>query len=334
MKKYLSLAVKLLILGVILWWIALSFDRQDWTNLTEQPKNWFILGLSLACVLLAHLISFVRWFFFLEALNVPIRIAESIRLGFLGNLFNFVSFGAVGGDLFKAIAAARQTPHQRPEVVASVLVDRALGLLGLIIVAAVSLQFLNPFLSATLGWIRVGAWLFTAIGLGGLALVVFIGHRLPTKLLQRLPWVGHTLYRMVSAGMLFEGRPWLVLGLLSLSCLVHVLLTIGMYFVSLALYADIPSLSEHFLTVPPAFAAAALPLTPGGLGIQEMAVAKLFEELPDLPETFHGMIVAAMYRLELIVVAAIGGIYYVLGAKELQQHRRQTDDRESIVDNR
>ncbi len=54
--------------------------------------------------------------------------------------------GAVGGDLLKAIAAARQAGSKRPEVIASVLVDRALGMLGLVIVAAVSLQIFSDSL--------------------------------------------------------------------------------------------------------------------------------------------------------------------------------------------
>lgn len=329
MRKYIVIAIKLLVLGVLLVLMAKSFGRDDWNALVQQKKNWGLLAVSLGAVLGANILSFIRWHVFVQALQVPFTIKEAIRLGFLGNLFNFVSAGAVGGDLFKAIAAARQAGQKRPEVIASVLVDRALGLLGLVIVAAVSLQVYSGTLSNTLDWVRRCAWIFASIGIGSLALVVFAGHRLPLKWLNHVPGIGHTLHRMASAGMFFEGKPLLVTLLVAMSCVVHIILTIGMYLVSIALYSDAPSLTDHFLTVPASFAAAALPISPGGVGVQEMAVTKLFEELPNLPDGFSGLIVAAMYRLEMIVVAAIGGIYYFFGASEINKLKKEAEQEAS-----
>jgi hypothetical protein len=237
---------------------------------------------------------------------------EAIRLGFLGNLFNFISLGAVGGDLFKAVAASRQTPGKRTEVAASVLVDRAIGLLGLLIVAAVGLQLHLGVLSTTLRYILYGAWFFSAIGLIGLAVITAWGDRLLPAWVNRLPVIGRTIHRSATAGLLFNRKPMLVLFLVLMSCLVHTLLTLGMYCVSRSLYYDSsPSLGQHFMVVPPAFAAAALPLTPGGIGVQEVAVSKLFQELPGVFSPFSGLLVATMYRVLLILIAAIGGLIYL-----------------------
>jgi hypothetical protein len=38
------------------------------------------------------------------------------------------------------------------------------------------------------------------------------------------------------------------------------------------MYEMTPKLSQHFQAIPSAFATAALPLTPGGLGVQEVAI--------------------------------------------------------------
>src|SRR6185295_19065251 len=46
-----------------------------------------------------------------------------------------------GGDLVKAIMVARDHPEQRPAAVLSVIVDRAIGLLGLALVASGALLF-------------------------------------------------------------------------------------------------------------------------------------------------------------------------------------------------
>lgn len=296
----------------VLGWIGSSYHRSDWDALVDADKRWPLLIVAFFLVLGGHIVSFARWFFFVRTLGVTFSLWEAIRLGFLGNLFNFVSLGAVGGDLFKAIAASRHTPGKRTEVAVSVLVDRAIGLLGLLIVVALSLQIHWVILSTNLKYIHFGAWLFSGLGLFSLALVTALGDRLLPAWVNQLPVVGRTVYRAARAGLLFYKKPGLVLLMVLMSCLVHAFLTLGMLMVSKSLFYDSsPGIGEHFMVVPPAFAAAALPLTPGGIGVQEVAVSKLFEELPGSYSPFSGLLVATLYRALLILVAGIGGLLYL-----------------------
>jgi uncharacterized membrane protein YbhN (UPF0104 family) len=170
-------------------------------------------------------------------------------------------------------------------------------------------------LSVNLTWIRRGATLLSLIGLASLAAIVLAGHRLPLQWLKRLPWVGHSLFRVATACLVFQGKPKLVLQLLASTLCVHVLLTSSTWLISNALYLRPPSLSQHFQAVPPAFAAAALPLTPGGLGVQELAVDQLFREVKNIPDEFSGLVVATTYRVILIAIAIIGAIVYFTGSE-------------------
>ncbi|MFO0924373.1 MAG: lysylphosphatidylglycerol synthase transmembrane domain-containing protein [Pirellulales bacterium] len=325
MSKRIVAIIKLAILAAILFWLFKSFPSEHWKTLAEQPKNWGWLGFALSAVMAANLISFLRWRLLVRALDVPFTVVDAIRLGFLGCLFNLVSAGSVGGDLFKAIAAARKAEKKRPEVVGSVIVDRAVGLLGLVMVAAFSLQFLaTESLSEKMEWIRQGAWALSAVGIVGLGVIVFFGKWLPLSWLSKMPFVGHAFYRMAHAGLIFYGRGKLVCVMLAISLAVHSCLTLSTYWVSTSLYAESPSLREHFLVIPPAMAAGALPLTPGGLGVQEAAIQKLFEQLPNPPEHFSGLVTAAMYRLLTFVVAGVGAIYYFFGAQDLQWIRKNS----------
>ena len=54
-------------------------------------------------------------------------------------LLNFVSLGAVGGDLFKAILAARKCHARRAEAVATVIIDRLIGLYIIFVMATVAM---------------------------------------------------------------------------------------------------------------------------------------------------------------------------------------------------
>jgi uncharacterized membrane protein YbhN (UPF0104 family) len=318
--------IKLGLLGAILAWIVFSFPKSDWDRLVAQDKHWGLLVCAFVGVLVAHLITYWRWQALVAALDVPLKLRDSVRLGFLGTMLNMVSVGSIGGDLFKAIAAARLTHTRRTEVVTSVLVDRAIGLLGLVIVAATSLHLAND-LSANLTWIRRGATLLSLIGLASLAAIVLAGHRLPLQWLKRLPWLGHSLFRVATACLVFQGKPKLVSQLLASTSCVHLLLTSSTWLISSALYERPPTIAQHFQAVPPAFAAAALPLTPGGLGVQEVAVDQLFREVKDIPDEFSGLIVATTYRVILIVIAIVGAIVYFTGSE--RHWVRNSDGRSS-----
>jgi hypothetical protein len=85
--------------------------------------------------------TFVRWYLLVRALDLPFRVADAFRLSFVGYLLNFVAFGSVGGDLFKAVFLAREQHGRRTEAVATVFLDRALGLYSLLIVASAAILF-------------------------------------------------------------------------------------------------------------------------------------------------------------------------------------------------
>jgi len=304
--------VKIAVLVGIVAWLISTFPKKNWEALVEQDKNWLLLAQAFVMILIAHLFSFWRWQVLVQSLGVPFSLLEAIRLGFLGTLLNLVSVGSVGGDVFKAIEAARKVEKKRAEVVASVLVDRALGLLGLMMVAGIGLS-LAPTLSLTMKWIWLGAIAFSTVGLSVIILIVVAGHRVPIQWINRVPVVGHTLHRVTHACMVFQGRPRLVFELLGASLMVHCCFTLACWLISNSLYATAPSLAEHFMAIPPAMAAATLPLTPGGVGVQEMAIDNLFRELPNLPTDFSGLIVAIFLRGLIVCVAMIGAVYYFTG---------------------
>lgn len=314
-NQYLSrliVVAKLVILGLIVRWLIVTFPKEHWDALVTQEKNWWLLALAFSMVLLAHLISYWRWQVLVNALDVPFTFSRAVQLGFLGTLLNSVSVGAVGGDVFKAIEAARKSESKRSEIVASVLVDRAIGLLGLVLVAGTSLSFAT-FLSTDMRWIWAGALLLSSLGLLGLGIIVVFGHRFPLNWFAKVPFLGKILYKIARSCLIFQGRPVLVLQVLVSSLMVHSCLTLGCVFISHSLYSECPTVGQHFMTIPPAMAAATLPLTPGGVGIQEMAIQHLFREWPDLPSTYSGFIMASVFRGLLLGVALVGAVYYFLG---------------------
>ena len=76
----------------------------------------------------AGLITFVRWWYLVRALEIPCRFIDGIRISFWGYLLNFAPLGIVSGDLVKALMLDHEHPQHRAKAVASVLVDRVIGL--------------------------------------------------------------------------------------------------------------------------------------------------------------------------------------------------------------
>jgi hypothetical protein len=75
--------LKIAALVGIVAWLVLTFPRKDAEFLFSQKKNWLLLSQSMSFVLIAHLVSYWRWQVLVNALNVPMRLLEAIRIGFL-----------------------------------------------------------------------------------------------------------------------------------------------------------------------------------------------------------------------------------------------------------
>src|SRR4051812_4742038 len=88
--------------------IALAFGLLGFTIWKNRVQMREVLGrqldlrffaLGFAIYMTAMLLTFFRWFVLVRALELPFRLRDAIRLGFIGNFFNLVIPGAVGGDL-------------------------------------------------------------------------------------------------------------------------------------------------------------------------------------------------------------------------------------------
>lgn len=330
MKKPFLFIVRLGLPIVLLSYLLLSVDRTDYHAFWSQPKRWDRLVLAQIVALLAIVVSILRWRRLLVYFEIPFSARDALRLGFLGYLMNFIALGSVGGDFFKAILVARHRPSKKPEAIASVLLDRAIGLLGLILLAWIAI-FLNADDSIPIVLVGIGhaAGVLSALSLAALLVAVYVGERLDPIVFwieRRVPTAGHILARMLRAVRLLKKSPASIPVLIGSSMVVHALLTYSVCLVSWGLYLDSPSLRQHFIVVPPGMAVGALPLTPGGIGLQEGAIVGLFNSLPELPDNYSPVLVASIFRMITLAIAGVGVSYYVAShGREWQEIRSARD---------
>ncbi len=323
MKKHLITAAKILVPLAIIIWLLSRIDAEQLSQLRSRPKDWALLATASALCMLAVCITFVRWYLLVWALHIPFRLRDAFRLGFLGFLLNFVSIGSVGGDLFKAFFIAREHPQRRAEAVATVLVDRMIGLYALLLVTTTAI-LLRRISDPSPALAAICNFTFAATAIGGLGVIMVL---IPgftrgsfSEFLSGLPKVGHTLGRLITSVRMYRDKYLIMLLILAMSMSVHALFAVAIYLIAGGIFTDTPTLGEHLILVPLCMVAGALPFTPAGLGTFEIAMESLYELVPVQGSgDVIGVLIALCYRLITIGIAAVGVVFYWICRREVQE---------------
>jgi uncharacterized protein (TIRG00374 family) len=253
----------------------------------EKHWGWYALAALFASISVG--LTFIRWYFLVRAQDLPFTLRDAFRLGLVGNFFNIFLPGSVGGDLVKAAFIARE--HERRTVaVSTVLIDRGVGLWGLIALPAVagSLIWLfnpsilreQPFLLRTVQ----AALTILATTLGVWSLLGVLPERRAQRFAQRLNWIpkaGPVLAEFWRAVWLYRRRRLVILGTLALSVVNHMINVLAVYCSAKTFQtaAPIPPLAAHLIFVPWGLAFRGLVPLPGGVGVGEIVLGGLYKLL-------------------------------------------------------
>jgi hypothetical protein len=308
---------------------------EHFQSLLERPKNWPILLLALPICLAAVTATIFRWHFLIWAIDLRFSLRESLRAGFLAYLANLLPLGLVAGDSLKAVMLIHRNPRRKTEAVASVLVDRTLGLYALLLLAAVSSLFLpaeqlarlsegDQLLVTRMCWVIQGASLVSTVGLIVL-LIPGVTHSRLWDLLEHTPVVGGVLHKLVGAMRAYRRRVDLLLAGIGISLCIHLLyvLAIIVMTVSIGIAPEHrPAPSSILVIVPPTMAAGAFPI-----GIYEVAVTVLFGAVsPAGAPKNMGLLIALAYRLIQIAIASIGVGYWLAGRSEVRELMHEAEE--------
>ncbi len=306
--------IVLIAVGFTLLSVAVGNNSDKLREVFAGPVDYRLFGLAFLIYVVALNATFFRWFGLVHALGLPIRILDAIKLGFIGNVFNLVIPGAVGGDVIKAVFLARAYPDRKASAVASMVIDRLLGLAGLFLLAGVaglfSLNRANPQVKILIGVV----WLLLVVGLGGL-FVLFTPGLYPVldRLTARRAKLAKVVKELESAASAYRSKSGLVIGSLLASSCIHGVYVVAFYTVSRAIFNDIPSFAEHFLIVPLVLFTTAVPLPFGALGLTEIASGMLFTlgQTPDALAASNGAVAMMAFRTIMYASGLVGLVIYL-----------------------
>lgn len=304
-------------LGLLAWLLWMNWSSV--AQLRTQEIRWPLLVAGLLVTLAAMLVTFFRWYLLVVAQGLPFRLRDSLRIGFIGFLFSQVIPGAVSGDLVKVVMLVREQ-ERRTVAIATVILDRIVGLYGLVLLAGVaslaawsSLHEVEA-LRGLVNWVLV---LFVAgtAGFGVMFLPIFRGRF--ADWLTRLPLVGGFARELIGAIVVYQDKPKVIVISVLLSVLGHIGFVSSLYCVALGLQGAQWPLSVHFVVAPLGLMINAIPISPGGLGVGEYAMQSLFASVgSDGAKAFLMMLV---YRASSWLLALIGVGYLVTGFSDTRR---------------
>lgn len=237
-------------------------------------RPWLLL-LAVVIFPITFLVTSLRWHWLLGALEIYLSLGRTFVLNMVGAFYNTFMPGSTGGDVLKAYYVQKHTTH-RTRAVMSVVVDRVVGLLALVIMGGVmaAYQFFtappqDPAAHAC-GRIALISALIVFGTLAG-ALVFY------TPSLRRafgLDWIIARLPKQkqvknaVQTMELYRRHKAVVLRSLVVTFPVHITVVVSAMLASWAFGLTLSPL-YYFVAVPVIVLVGSIPISPQGAGVME-----------------------------------------------------------------
>lgn len=310
--------IKLLIAAGLIYWLLQSgkLDLSLLSDLTQFP-----LAIIIACLLqfLNYLLCSWRWKLIISSRsNIFMPLWDIVKINWIGQFFSSVLPGSVSGDLIKLFYIQSMDKElSKKFVFASILIDRVMGLSGLILLVGISSLLFSGHILATApnmeGLLKINYMLTVAV-ISGL-LLFFFCHPFVEKLLQ----LGRDKTKLSG---IFDKILTLFTDLVSIKTRMirSVLVSIVIQFIAVLIFWSLISpfvagkmdFVQALAFIPIGLMTLALPIAPSGLGVGHAIFQKLFE----FSGIDNGASLFNLYFVVTMVINVFGVIPYMLFKKK------------------
>ena len=325
-NKYISYLLRF---GVAFVALYLTFRGEDFGTIGRvllRLNPWVVVA-SLGFWVLSQLVFVARWSLLLRVQSISIGFWVAFRLHLLGIFYNNCLPTSVGGDLLRAWYVTTHT-EKKLEAALSVLVDRIVGLTGMVIMAFSCYWFIPvdgqkqrlefSFNLGILERLSEYRWIFAVVGVTlVVVLIAFISNANRRNLLAS----GYRVFRARAAMVLqkirnaisiyYSKKLALLLALLLTFCCQSIFI-LGMWLVGSQIGIDVHP-KYYFVFFPIAWLLGALPISIGALGIWEGALKLMFAKVA-IGVDEHLSALALYHRIIWLVGSLPGVMIHLLGA--------------------
>jgi uncharacterized membrane protein YbhN (UPF0104 family) len=297
-RRYVLLAVKLSVSVILL---AILFSRIDvgglWATARLASVPWLAAALLVYSVNV--LASVWRWKLLLDAQGVPFRRRRLLGSFLVASFFNNFLPSNIGGDVIRIGDTARAA-GSKTLATTVVLTDRLLGLMALVLVAAVGATAAGRLHPAAAPIWPVWLWAGFLVGAAASAPAVLapdgFGRLLQPLTVFHPEWVGGRIEKLTGALARFRDQPAALVGCFGGAVFVQATMVVFYFAVADALHLDV-ALWDLAVIVPVSFVVQMLPVSVNGFGVREATFSLYFTRI--------GHPIASAVLLSLVAQALI-----------------------------
>ena len=268
-----STAIRLVITVAILWYLSTRIDMAGALRAIAAISLPH-LGLVLALVALDRSVMILRWILLLRGAGIDVSAAAAARVFLVSSFVGSFLPAGVGADAARAYGLSRQNTTSS-EALASVAVDRLLGILSLVAMGAVGLAAWTPA--------HGGDWrlIIAVILLALVSIGVFWGDRVIRAIvpdhLHAGPLAARVL-RVVDAVSRYRDRRGVLIHVMAWSLVVQLLRITQAYFLGVGLGLSVP-FSYYLLFMPLGLLLLLLPISISGFGLPQGAIVWMLQPI-------------------------------------------------------
>jgi uncharacterized protein (TIRG00374 family) len=303
----------------IVWTVG---PQSLWGAFQKISLWWF--GAAVISAGIPFFLGVIRWQWILQVQGLNVRLSRLYSIAFIGMFFNAFMLGSTGGDVVKAWYVAHETHHKKAEAVATVVVDRLIGLLVLFVITLIMMGifFRRVFEDPKLAWFSVitlvvvlSTVLATVIGLWrGFADKFYL-----RRWLKRMPRYD-TLRRMVDAYRVYASHPTVLAKTVLISFGVHFFSMLSVVCIGYGLGVRSATFVDYYLYLPIINSVTAVPITISGFGVREGMYVKMFKEVG--VDGAVALVMSLLGYLASLIWSIIGAFFYLTHRKELPPAER------------
>jgi len=305
-KRRAILLAKGIATASLLGWFFFQFDLPETLALLRRVHPGYVfVPFTLAVVVIG--MGAMRWRLLLGVLQLRRPFKEICAVTFISNFFNSFLPSKLGGEAVRAYYGVKITG--RPgEVVLSILIDRYIGLVGLMSLPLAVILVRRPTggLQETVGFVyaAVSALLLVAVFM---SLLIRSGSLTPSSKTPQTRVVA-LLQDVKSSLQLYGQHKGVLLQALGISVAIHIL-AIAIYYALGASFGEGKHLLDFMYFIPMVTLAAMMPVSLGGLGVREWTFVYLFTELGIPLQT--ALLISLLNLLVKTGAGLIGAVLYL-----------------------
>jgi len=306
MKKKLLVILKCLFTLIVFSILLTQINLSTVCSLLRSVQLSYLF-LALMTLLIQTYICILRWHLILRFVGLIQPISVSLQIYWAGIFFNSILPTGVGGDLLR-LWMIKNLGGNIYKNINSILLDRLLALLTMILVVWISIPVLQPVLQNTklINLFKLAA----CVGLGGFIALSY-AYRLPDQYQFRSLKLLRQLSLDLRALWASPKKTFFIVSTAVVGMLVQI---ITIYLIGKSLNLSIQFV-DCLVLVPPIILIMTLPVSMGGWGLREGAMVTFFGMIG--VSTTASLSLSIIFGCLVLLMSLPGGIFWIIWQKRI-----------------